>query len=137
MAAYSSPSQSTASGSPLLFDQNGTSYGSAISHTAGSGTFTINQTGLYRADFHGVVSAPSNASFPVSIVTSLTQNGSIVPGASVPHNFQNKTETSPISFSVALTVSTVPTTLQVVPVGNASLNSAFTLTVTRLGNLTP
>ena len=137
LSAYSTPSQPAASGAPLVFDQNAVTYGTAITHTAGTSGFTINQTGLYRADFHGVVSAPSNANFPVSIVTSLTQNGSIVPGASVPHNFQNMTETSPISFSVALSVSTVPTTLQVVPVGNASLNSAFTLTVTRLGNLTP
>ena len=47
LAAYSTPVQGGTSGKPLLFDINGLHYGTAISHTAGSGTFTINQPGVY------------------------------------------------------------------------------------------
>ena len=119
----------------MLFDQNGVTYGNAISHTAGSGTFTINQPGLYQANFHGVLSAASTSKFPVNIVTSLQQNGAVVPGASIPHNFQNSTESVPISFSIPLSISSVPTTLQVVAQGANQVPTAITLNVTRLGDL--
>ncbi|WP_297209586.1 hypothetical protein [uncultured Flavonifractor sp.] len=110
-------------------------YGTATSHTAGSGTFTVNQPGLYQASFHGVLSPSSTASFPVNVVVSLQQNGSNVPGASVPHTFQSKTENVPLSFSIPLSISTVPTTLQVVGQGGTSLPTAITLNVTKLGEL--
>ena len=119
----------------MLFDRNGVTYGNAISHTAGSGTFTINQPGLYQANFHGVLSASSDSSFPVNIVTSLQQNGSIVPGASIPHNFQSSIESVPISFSIPLSISSVPTTLQVVAQGATQIPSAITLNVIRRGDL--
>lgn len=119
----------------MLFDRNGVTTGDAISHTAGSGSFTINQPGLYQADFHGVLSASPNSEFPVNIVTSLQQDGSVVPGASIPHNFQNSTESVPISFSIPLSISKVPTTLQVVPQGADNTPSAITLNITRLGDL--
>ena len=119
----------------MLFDRNGVISGNAISHTAGSGSFTINQPGLYQADFHGVLSAASTSSFPVNIVTSLQQNGSVVPGASVPHNFQSSKESVPMSFSIPLSISSVPTTLQVVAQGASHLPSAITLNITRLGDL--
>ena len=134
-SAYSTPSQSISSDAPMLFDRNGVTYGNAISHTAGSGTFTINQPGLYQANFHGVLSADPDSSFPVNIVTSLQQNGSIVPGASIPHNFQSSTESVPISFSIPLSISSVPTTLQVVAQGATQIPSAITLNVIRLGDL--
>lgn len=119
----------------MLFDQNGVTYGNAISHDAGSGTFTINQPGLYQANFHGVLSAASTSKFPVNIVTSLQQDGSVVPGSSIPHNFQNSTESVPMSFSIPLSISSVPTTLQVVAQGADQVPTAITLNVTRLGDL--
>ena len=102
----------------MLFDQNALSYGSAVSHTAGSGDFTINQPG-----------------FPVTIVTSLEQDGNILPGASVPHQFQSSSESSPQSFTVLLPVTTAPTTLQVVGEGGSYLANSMALNVTRLGDV--
>lgn len=135
LSAYSTPTQATASGSPMLFDQNSLSYGAAITHTAGAGPFTITQPGLYLVSFHGTVSATPTATFPVTIVTSLEENGAIVPGASIPHNFQSAAETEPMSFSVVVAVTETPTTLQVVGTGGSYLSNAIALTITRLGDV--
>lgn len=135
LSAYSSPSQAGASGDPLEFDRNAFSYGSDISHTAGSSDFTINQPGVYSVQFHGVISPADSDSFPANIVTSLEANGSIVPGASVPYNFQSAGDSTPQSFTVPLSVSTVPTTLQVVPTGSGYQASAIALNITRLGDI--
>ena len=119
----------------MLFDQDALSYGSAVSHTAGSGDFTINQPGLYQVDYHGVVSAAPTETFPVTLVTSLEQDGNILPGASVPHLFQSSSESSPQSFTVLLPVTTAPTTLQVVGEGGSYLANSMALNVTRLGDV--
>ena len=119
----------------MLFDQNTLNYGTAVSHAAGSGTFTINQPGLYQVTFHGSVSAAPSNTFPVSIVTSLEENGNIVPGASVPYEFQSASEMAPQSFSILLPVTTVPTTLQVAGQGGAYLANSISMNVTRLGDV--
>ena len=135
LSAYSSPTQSGASGDPLEFDRNALSYGTDISHTAGSSDFTINQPGVYSVQFHGVLSPADSDSFPANIVTSLESDGSIVPGASVPYNFQSAGDSTPQSFSVPLVVSNAPTTLQVVPTGSGYQASAIALDITRLGDI--
>ena len=135
LSAYSSPTQSGASGDPLEFDRNALSYGTDISHTAGSSDFTINQPGVYSVQFHGVLSPADSDSFPANIVTSLESDGSIVPGASVPYNFQSAGDSTPQSFSVPLVVSKAPTTLQVVPTGSGYQASAIALDITRLGDI--
>lgn len=111
------------------------SYGSDISHTAGSTDFTINQPGVYSVEYHGVLTPSGTDTFPVSIVTSLEENGSVVPGASSPYTFQNADDVAPQSFTIPLTVSTTPTTLQVVPSGGGYQANAFALTITRLGDI--
>ena len=70
-----------------------------------------------------------------SIVTSLEENGSIVPGASVPYEFQSASEMAPQSFSILLPVTTVPTTLQVAGQGGAYLANSISMNVTRLGDV--
>ena len=135
LSAYSTPSQGLASDSPMLFDRNALSYGSDISHTAGSAAFTINQPGVYSAAFHGVISPTSDNTFPVNLATSLQMNGSIVPGATVPYNFQSTSDASDQSFSVPLQISSVPTTLQVAASGGNYLADAIAMTITRLGDI--
>ena len=135
VSAYSTPSQAAASGAPLVFDQNALTYGTAVSHTAGSSDFTINQPGLYQVDFHGSVSAAPTETFPATVVTSLEENGNIVPGASVPYIFQSSTETAPQSFTAMLPVTTVPATLQVAGEGGSYLANSITLNITRLGDV--
>lgn len=134
VSAYSTPPQPGASGTPITFDRTSLSLGSDISHTAGSDTFTINQPGVYSVEFHGVISPTGNNTFPVNINTSLEENGTIVPGASVPFNFQSSTDSAQASFTVPISVTDVPTTLQVVPTGGNYLADAVSMTVTRLGD---
>ena len=135
LAAYSIPSQGLASDAPITFDQNALSYGTDISHTAGSGTFTVNTPGVYLATFHGVISSASEDSFPVTLVTSLLLNGSIVPGASVPFIYQTATELSDQSLTIPVAVSSVPATFQVSATGGNYLADAVTLTLLRLGDI--
>ena len=135
LSAYSTPSQGLASGSPIVFDRNALSYGSDVSHTAGSSTFTINQPGVYSVHFHGVLSPASSDTFPVNLITSLTQNGTVVPGVSVPYNFQSASDASEQSFTVPIAVSSAPQTLQVAATGASYLADAVSMTVTRLGDI--
>lgn len=135
LSAYSTPSQSGSSGTALEFDRNGLVYGTAISHTPGSTSFTINQPGVYSVAFHGAISPGSGSSFPLNLVTSLEQNGSVVSGASVPYNFQSASGSSAQSFIVPIAVSSVPTTLQVEITGGKYVADAIALVITRLGNI--
>ena len=111
------------------------SYGTAITHTAGTAPFTINEPGLYQVNFHGTVSAVPTASFPATVVTSLEQDGNIVAGASVPSIFQSSTESVPVSFSALVPVTSAPTTLQVAGQGADYLANSFTLSLNRLGDV--
>ena len=134
VSSYSTPTQPGASGTPITFDRNSLSLGNDISHTSGSDTFTITQPGVYSVEFHGVISPTGNNTFPTTIITSLEANGSIVPGGSVPFVFQSPLDSSEQSFTVPISVTNVPTTLQIVPTGGSYLADAVSMTVTRLGD---
>ena len=69
------------------------------------------------------------------MITYTPFGGSIVPGASVPYNFQSAGDSTPQAFSVPLVVSKAPTTLQVVPTGSGYQASAIALDITRLGDI--
>lgn len=117
------------------FDRNALSYGSSISHTAGSSSFTVNRPGVYSVSFHGVISPTSDNTFPVTLVTSLKQNGTIVQNATIPYLFQSASDASEQAFTVPLAISSVPTTLQVAATGGNHLADAIAMTVTRLGDI--
>ena len=135
LSSYSTPAQSGTSGAPLVFDKNALSYGNAISHTAGSSSFTINQPGVYAAAFHGSFSPVSGATFPQSVGASLTQNGSVVPGATSQYIFHTSAQTAALSFSTPVAVSSAPATLQVVGDGGNYLYSTIGLSIYRLGDI--
>ena len=112
LSAYSSPPQSGTSGSTLLFDRNGPVYGSAISHTAGSGTFTLSSPGVYAAAFHGAISPASGVTFPLNVTISLQQNGTVVPGGTALHTFHTSSDAANLSFSAPIAVSSAPSTFR-------------------------
>jgi hypothetical protein len=134
-STYSTPPQGGSSGSALLFDQNGVNYGSDITHTAGSGTVTIQTPGVYSVAFHGVLAPTVDSKFPVSINLNLQQDGATVPGASLLHTFNSSSETVNQALSVPITVSQAPSNLQMVGEGGNFLYSATAMTVTRLGDI--
>ena len=134
VSSYSTTTQPGTSGTPITFDRNSLSLGNDISHTSGSDTFTITTPGIYSVEFHGVISPADTDTFPATIITSLEANGSIVPGGSVPFNFQSASDASEQSFTVPISVTNVPTTLQIVPTGASYQADAVSMTVTRLGD---
>ena len=135
LSAYSTPPQSGTNGGALLFDQNGPAYGADLSHTAGSGTFTVNTPGVYAVSFHAALAPTAGAAYPLPIVTTLEQDGSTVPGGTALHTFQSDSDTANVSFSVPVTVATAPSTLQVVGSGGTYLYSAAGMTISRLGDV--
>lgn len=135
LSTYSTPAQSGTNGGALVFDQNGLSYGTDISHTAGSSTVTVNQPGVYNVAFHGSFSPVSGANFPQSVGASLEQNGSVVPGATSQYIFHTSAQTAALSFSTPVAVSSAPAQLQVVGDGGNYLYSTIGLSVRRLGDI--
>lgn len=135
LSAYSTPTQGLPSDGAMEFDRNGLLYGTDISHTPGSSTFTITQPGVYLVTFHGVITAASQNKFPVAIATSLLVNGSIVPGATVPQIFQSSKDSSEQSFVIPIAVTTTPTELQVAASGGSYFADAVSMTILRLGDL--
>lgn len=133
-SAYSTPAQPGTSGTALLFDQNGLSYGSSISHTAGSGTFAINTPGVYTAALHAALAPTPGVTFPLAIVITLQQNGASVPGGTVQHTFHTSSDTANVSLTVPIEVTTTPTTLDAMPSGGNFLYSALGMTIYRLGD---
>ena len=135
LSAYSTPPQSGASGSALLFDLNGPVYGSAIAHTAGSGTFTISSAGVYAAAFHGAFAPASGVTFPLNVTISLQQDGNVIPGGTALHTFHTSSDVANLAFTVPVPVTSAPSTLQAVASGGTFVYSAVGMTIYRLGNL--
>ena len=135
LSSYSTAPQTGTSGNPLIFDRNSATYGSDISHTNGTGTFTIQQPGVYLANFNGALSPSAETDFPVNLGVSLTQDGSSVPGAASQHTFQSGSETATVSFTSPVTVSSAPSTLEVIGTGGSYTYGTTSLTLQRLGDI--
>ena len=135
LSAYSTPAQSGTSGTALIFDRNGLSYGNAISHANNSAAFTINKTGVYMTSFQGVFTPASGVNFPLSITITLQQNGSNVPGGGVLHTFHTSPDAAVIPITVPVEVASIPTTLQLVATGGSFQYSGITMTISRLGDI--
>ena len=133
--AFSTPAQPGSDGSALLFDRNGASQGAAISHTAGSGSFTVNKPGVYAVAFHGRFTPVTGSSFPLTNSVYLSQNGSSVPGAVSNYIFQTSNGMANQTFSIPIAVQTAPTTLQVISQGGTILYDGVTLSIYRLGDI--
>ena len=132
MDAYSTPPQPGSSGTPLIFDRNAVTYGTAITHTPGSATFTIQGAGLYYAAFHGAAAPASGSVFPLSVLFYLQMQGSETPCASTRHTFHTSTDTASVSFSQVIEVSAIPATLEIMAVGENFLYSDISLTIFRI-----
>lgn len=133
LSAYSTPSAPGSNNTPLIFDQNGASIGSGITHEAGSSDFAIAEPGIYTAAFHGNAAPASGVTFPLSISLSLQLNGTNVPGALTQHSFHTSSDTATLSFSFPVQVSTAPSTIRIMAQGGNFIYSAVSLTLTQIG----
>lgn len=133
LSAYSTPASPASNNTPLVFDQNGPSIGSAITHGAGSSDFAVSEPGVYTAAFHGNAAPASGVNFPLAISLSLQLNGTNVPGALTQHSFHTSSDTATLSFSFPVQVTTAPSTISIMAQGGNFIYSAVSLTLTKIG----
>lgn len=133
MSAYSTPSAPGSAGNALLFDVNGASAGTAVTHTAGAGDFTLTEPGSYAAAFHSNLAPATGASFPLTVSLALEQDGAVVPASVVQHTFNSATESATVSFNVPVQVTSAPSTLEVAGQGGDFLYSAATANIYKIG----
>lgn len=132
LASYTTPSQTAADGGSLLFQQNSTEVGTAISHANGSDTFTVGEPGVYMVTFNGSFSPAAGAAFPLNLVLSLNQNGSALPGATLRHTFHISTENVTIALTEPVTV-TGTSTFTITGSGGSYTYSDIALSMHKLG----
>lgn len=132
LGTYASPPQVGSDGTALIFDRNGASMGSAVSHMTNSPDIVIQEPGDYYVSFHGSVTPGPGSDLPLSIRLYLTDDGTEVPGASAVHTFTAGGTTAELSFSVIVPVDTVPATLQVQGQGGSFIYSETGLSVIQI-----
>lgn len=129
LSAYSTPSAPGTAGNALLFDLNGASSGTGITHTPGDSDFTVEDPGIYTVAFHGNLAPASGVNFPLNVILELQQNGSVVPGAVVQHTFHTSPDTATVAFSLPVDVPSVPATFRIVGEGGNFIYSEVTMTL--------
>ncbi|PWM31586.1 MAG: hypothetical protein DBX58_06230 [Clostridiales bacterium] len=117
LSAYSASSQTTKSGESLKFAANAVTNGSAITHTPGSADFTIQQTGFYRATFHGTLYPTKESNLPLTITLTQNLQGSGIPGGQTIQMFHTSTTGENVAFSQFFRVTVVPSTFNIVGTG--------------------
>ena len=135
LSAYSTPSQPGTNGAALIFDRNYLENGAAISHSANSAEFTIQEPGFYHVSFHGTLSPASGVNFPLPLSVYLQQQGTAVPGASAFHTFQTTSDTSNVAFTQIIEVTSTPTTLDIIGEGGNFIYSNVSMVIYKLGNI--
>ena len=133
--AFSTPAQPGSEGSALLFDRNGASQGSAISHTAGAAEFTVQAPGNYVVSFHATLAPYGCAVFPLSILIFLENQGVQVPGTEVQHIFHTTAEAANVAFAQVVQVPSAPATLKFIASGGNFLYSDTAASIWYLGPL--
>ncbi len=134
LTAYSTPSQPGTDGGNLIFDQNGLSQGTAVTHATNSDQVVLNDPGFYTVSFHGTVAPADGGNFPLSIVLSLQQDGNPVPGANVRNNFQTNLDTATYAFTQTVQAVSAPSTLTVEGQGGNFTYSNIALTARKVGD---
>ena len=133
--AFSTPAQPGSDGSALLFDRNGASQGSAISHAAGASAFTVNTPGNYVVSFHATLSPASGSDFPLPALIYLENQGTQVPGTGVQHIFHTTADAANVAFAQVVQVPSAPATLKFVASGGSFLYSDASASIWYLGPL--
>ena len=133
--AFSTPAQPGSEGSALLFDRNGASQGTAISHTAGAAEFTVQTPGNYVVSFHATLAPYGCAVFPLSILIFLENQGVQVPDTGVRHTFHTTAEAANVAFAQVVQVPSAPATLKFIASGGNFLYSDTAASIWYLGPL--
>ena len=135
LSAYSVPTKAGSNSQPLLFDQHSLSFGTGITHTLGSGEFTINEPGIYVMSFQGNVSPVSGTSFPTTITLYLDVNGTRIESGAAPIILNTSVENENVAFSTAFEINETPTTISVRSLGGNFFYNSTGITIYRLGKI--
>ena len=133
LSAYSTPPQSGTSGTALIFDRNGNSAGTAVSHAENTPQINIEEPGFYEVSFHGTAAPASGVTFPLPVLFYLQQQGSEVAGAASAHTFHTSSDAANLSFSQIIDVAETPTVLEVTGSGGNFIYSNISITVQKIG----
>lgn len=133
--AYSTPAHPGSAGAALIFDLNGDSQGAAVSHTPGSGVFTIQTPGNYLVSFHTTVAPASNVNFPQAVLIYLKKQGTEVPGTAVQHIFHTSADAANVAFAQIVRVPSAPASLEFVASGGGFVYSDASASISYQGAL--
>ena len=135
LTAYSTPPQVGTENTELIFDRNGTLFGTSIQHAENTLEFTINGSGIYYVFLSmELFLLFQELLFPINILVNLQQDGTIVSGSEVQHTFHTSTENVNVAFSTIITANP-NTTFRIVGTGGQYFYSSIGINIYKIANL--
>ncbi len=134
LTALDTTAQSTVEEGDITFNTTPVIVGTSISHEEGSAVFVITEEGVYLVTFSSLVSPGTATSIPSTLIITLLQDGTAVPGGVTQHIFLATGELNDMIFSVPVLVPDAPSTLTVRADSAGFDLSNSTLSIVRIGN---
>lgn len=135
LAVSDSTSQSPAAGGMIYFNNAPMLTSENLSHSAGSSSIAIGETGVYLVNFQSLVSVDSGVAIPASMTVRLMLNDQEVSGAASTYSFEHSAQTMTVTLAVPVEVTNAPASLTVeVDEGDFTFANSF-ITVVRLGDI--
>ena len=135
LAVSDSTSQSPAAGGMIYFNNAPMLTSENLSHSAGSSSIAIGETGVYLVNFQSLVSVDSGVAIPASMTVRLMLNDQEVSGAASTYSFEHSAQTMTVTLAVPVEVTSAPASLTVeVDEGDFTFTNSF-ITVVRLGDI--
>lgn len=94
--------------SALLFDATQTAAGTAITHTQGTGIFTLGQVGIYQISYNTVATNAAQAALPVSVGVHLTRNTAVIAGTESRSTITAAAHTASLSGTTTVQITAPP-----------------------------
>lgn len=98
----------------MTFDTNQIAEGAAISHTANSGDFTLNETGIYEIRYNSIVNDAAGSTPPVTAVLTIERDGTKIQGTASSATLTATDQSATLAGSTIASVTTAPTTISLV-----------------------
>ena len=111
LALYDDAEQTPAAGQLLVFNDAPLTTGGGLDHVAGSSAITVADPGIYQVIFHSYVTLNPGSVIPSEATVQLMLNGDAVSGAFARHSFEHSAETTTMSLSLPVSITTVPAEL--------------------------
>lgn len=134
MVAVNDTAQTPEDAAAIPFSENTFLTGTAITHTAGSGVFSLNQTGIYEVSYStNLINA--EASLPKTVNVGLYLGETRVPGSFTEQTLTAADQTASLSATLAIPVTTVPAEIYLLNGGTGITYNESILYIRRLGDI--